>query len=75
MDALSDASKKSLRQQGGPMNKAERQAFEKMEGWRECLEVRKWDDQAKIVGVESETPRPESYSRMIAKVLEESQAC
>jgi len=75
MDALSEASKKSLRQQGGPMNEAERRAFELMEGWKECLEVRKWDDQAKLVGIESQTPRPDSYAEMIATVLEEGQAC
>ncbi len=74
MDALSEASKKSLRQQGGPMSEAERGAFEKTEGWRECLKVRKWDDQAKVVGIESETPRPGSYEEMITQVLEESQA-
>jgi predicted HD phosphohydrolase len=69
MDQLSDASKKSLRQQGGPMNKSELSTFEEVEGWRECLEVRKWDDQAKLVGIEHETPRAASYEDMIASVL------
>ena len=69
MDQLSDASKKSLRQQGGPMGETELSKFKNMEGWRECLEVRKWDDQAKVVGVEHQTPRAESYKVVIASVL------
>ena len=70
MDALSEASKRSLEQQGGPMSEGERRAFECIEGWRECLEVRRWDDQAKEVGVESVTPRMGSYEGMIARVLD-----
>jgi predicted HD phosphohydrolase len=69
MDQLSGASKKSLRQQGGPMSEAELRAFENVDGWRECLEVRKWDDQAKLVGIEHQTPRADSYEDMIASVL------
>lgn len=69
MDQLSEASKMSLRQQGGPMGESELRAFEKEEGWRECLEVRKWDDQAKLVGIEHQTPRADSYETMIASVL------
>ena len=69
MDQLSEASKKSLKQQGGPMSKSELSAFEKVEGWRECLEVRKWDDQAKVVGIEQQTPRADSYECMITSVL------
>jgi 2-amino-1-hydroxyethylphosphonate dioxygenase (glycine-forming) len=74
MDQLSEASKKSLIQQGGPMNEIELMAFEQMEGWRECLEVRKWDDQAKLVGIEHQTPRAASYKDMIASVLAEDRA-
>src|SRR5205823_6582621 len=33
MDQLSEASKKSLKQQGGPMSTSELTAFEKVEGW------------------------------------------
>jgi predicted HD phosphohydrolase len=74
MDQLSEASKKSLIQQGGPMNENELMAFGQMEGWRECLEVRKWDDQAKLVGIEHQTPRAASYQDMIASVLAEDRA-
>ena len=70
MDALSEASKRSLKQQGGPMSEDERREFEQIEGWRECLEVRRWDDQAKEVGIESKTPRMRTYCDMIATVLE-----
>jgi predicted HD phosphohydrolase len=69
MDQLSGASKKSLNQQGGPMSEAELRAFENVDGWRECLVVRKWDDQAKLVGIEHQTPRVDSYEGMIASVL------
>jgi len=72
MDQLSEASKRSLKQQGGPMSESELGAFEQLEGWRECLEVRKWDDQAKVVGVEHETPRAHSYMDIIAGVLAQS---
>lgn len=69
MHQLSEASKKSLRQQGGPMSESEIRAFEQVEGWKKCVEVRKWDDQAKLVGVERLTPRAESYENLIASVL------
>lgn len=74
IDQLSEASKKSLIQQGGPMNENELMVFEKMEGWRECLEVRKWDDQAKLVGIEQQTPRAARYQDMITSVLAEDGA-
>jgi predicted HD phosphohydrolase len=68
-DQLSEASRKSLIQQGGPMNENELLVFEKKDGWRECLEVRTWDDQAKRVGIEHQTPRATSYQGTIARVL------
>jgi len=34
------------------------------------VKLRKWDDGAKIVGIEWETPRAETYRGMIQKHLE-----
>jgi hypothetical protein len=53
------------------MNATELMVFERMEGRRECLQVRKWDDQAKTVGIEHQTPRAVNYQTMIASVLAE----
>lgn len=48
MDRLSDASRRSLKYQGGPMSDAERDAFG-AEAWcQEMCQLRKWDDEAKV---------------------------
>ncbi|KAL1889383.1 hypothetical protein Sste5346_008950 [Sporothrix stenoceras] len=48
MDRLSDASKRSLMYQGGPMSGDERDAFG-AEAWcQEMCQLRKWDDEAKV---------------------------
>lgn len=49
---LSDASKASLKFQGGPMDEEEQRAFESDGLWREKCSLRKWDDGAKIEGLE-----------------------
>ena len=36
----------------------------------EMVSLRKWDDQAKIVGIEGETPRAGTYKEMILRHLE-----
>ncbi|KAF2094976.1 hypothetical protein NA57DRAFT_46108 [Rhizodiscina lignyota] len=65
---LSDASKASLRFQGGPMNEEERQEFE-AEGWyKEKCALRKWDDGAKVVGLEVEGL--DTYRPLIQALLE-----
>jgi predicted HD phosphohydrolase len=69
LENLSEASKKSLKQQGGPMSQEERGDFQRMEGWRECIEVRRWDDLAKEVGVEESTPRVGRYKEVVERVL------
>ena len=77
-DGLSEASKASLRQQGGPMGEEERREFEgrsgdeengEGKGWEECVRVRKWDDMAKVVGVEGSTPRVGEYMHRVERVL------
>ena len=72
LEQLSEASRGTLKHQGGPMDAAERRAFEGMEGWRECLQVRRWDDMAKVVGIEDETPRVADYVDVVEKVLRDA---
>jgi 2-amino-1-hydroxyethylphosphonate dioxygenase (glycine-forming) len=47
-EQLSDASKKTLAYQGGPMDKEEAEAFEKYPLFDLIIQMRKWDEQAKI---------------------------
>lgn len=69
-DSLSEASKQSLRFQGGPFVGEELVVFERDPLKDEMVRLRKWDDQAKIVGIEDFTPRAEAYRIMIQKHLE-----
>lgn len=73
-DGLSEASKQSLKFQGGPFEGDELESFEKDPLRDEMVELRKWDDRAKIVGIEDETPRAGSYQRMIESHLEANRA-
>ena len=70
MAQLSEASKASLKQQGGPMTDEEVEEFGKQDGWEEIVKVRRWDDQAKVVGVEGQTPRAVVYKEMIERHLQ-----
>ena len=45
-------------------------AFERDPMKGEMVKLRKWDDQAKIVGIEDVTPRTETYRSMIRRHLE-----
>ncbi len=47
-DQLSDASKKTLEYQGGPMGEEEAAAFEQYPLFDLIIKMRKWDEQAKI---------------------------
>ena len=49
-DKLSEASKLSLRLQGGPMSPAQAQSFEAEPFFAEAIRLRRWDEEAKIVG-------------------------
>jgi len=62
-----------LKQQGGPMSEEERREFQEMVGWKECVEVRRWDDMAKVVGIVESTPRVEFYLPVVEKVLVDSE--
>jgi phosphonate degradation associated HDIG domain protein len=47
---LSEASRHSLRLQGGPMSSVEVAHFEQEPGFRSAILVRRWDDAAKVPG-------------------------
>jgi [1-hydroxy-2-(trimethylamino)ethyl]phosphonate dioxygenase len=64
---LSPASVQSLELQGGQMNAAESQAFKAEPFMGQALKLRRWDDQAKLTGLE--TPDFGHYKPAIAAVL------
>jgi len=66
---LSDASKLSLIEQGGPMSAEEVQRFEQDPLKKWILLMRTWDDKAKIV--DFKVPTFEEYVPMIRTLLEE----
>ena len=49
-DKLSDASKLSLKLQGGPMTDSQARAFEAERFFTEAVRLRRWDEEGKIVG-------------------------
>lgn len=50
-DRLSDGSKQSLAVQGGPMTADEAAAFRELPQWAEAVEVRRCDDEGKVLGI------------------------
>jgi predicted HD phosphohydrolase len=66
-EALSQASKTSLKYQGGPFSEIEVTEFQKDPLWKEKVALRRWDDQAKVVDLE--VPGLDTYRAMAARVL------
>jgi phosphonate degradation associated HDIG domain protein len=66
-DALSEASKLSLRLQGGPMSRKEAEAFSALPFAHDAVQVRRWDDEAKMVGVR--TPAFEHFVPYLTAAL------
>lgn len=66
-DTLSDASKESLRFQGGPMNQHEVRQWEAAQWAKEKADLRRWDDGAKVVGLN--VPGLETYRLVLEQVL------
>jgi len=64
---LSDASKKTLEYQGGPMTDEEADAFEQYPLFTLIIQMRKWDEQAKIE--HKPLPDLQHYRRMILRHL------
>ena len=66
-DGLSAASKRSLKLQGGVMSDEERAKFEEIPHYQDALTLRRWDDQAKVKGLE--TAGLEKYKNIVLKCL------
>lgn len=64
---LSDASRLSLKLQGGPMAKEEVLKFSAMKNLAAILQVRRWDDQAK--NPDMETPPFSHYRNVLERVV------
>jgi len=64
---LSDASRKTLEYQGGPMTEEEATAFEQYPLFGMIVKMRKWDEQAKIEG--KPLPDLEHYKDMMIRHL------
>nr|4N71_A Chain A, Predicted HD phosphohydrolase PhnZ [uncultured bacterium HF130_AEPn_1]4N71_B Chain B, Predicted HD phosphohydrolase PhnZ [uncultured bacterium HF130_AEPn_1]4N71_D Chain D, Predicted HD phosphohydrolase PhnZ [uncultured bacterium HF130_AEPn_1]4N71_E Chain E, Predicted HD phosphohydrolase PhnZ [uncultured bacterium HF130_AEPn_1] len=68
---LSDASRKTLEYQGGPMDEGERRLFEEREDFKDCLKIRAWDEKGKQTDLK--VPGPEHYRKMMEEHLSENQ--
>ncbi|KIW76255.1 hypothetical protein Z517_11001 [Fonsecaea pedrosoi CBS 271.37] len=66
-NTLSDASKESLRFQGGPMSQDEVQQWRQGDWAVEKANLRRWDDGAKVVGLT--VPGLETYRPLLEQVL------
>ena len=64
---LSEASVLTLELQGGPMDPAEVEAFRKLPKLDDILQVRIWDDQAKVAGVEA--PPCAHYAPLLERLV------
>jgi phosphonate degradation associated HDIG domain protein len=67
-DQLSDASRKTLEFQGGPMTREEAAAFEQYPLFPLIIQMRKWDEQAKIEN--KPLPDLQHYRQMILRHLQ-----
>jgi [1-hydroxy-2-(trimethylamino)ethyl]phosphonate dioxygenase len=65
--SLSAASQLSLRLQGGPMTPSEVRLFEQNPYFAAAVALRRWDDNAKVVALE--TPALETYRRPLRAAL------
>jgi phosphonate degradation associated HDIG domain protein len=69
--ALSEASKETLRHQGGPMNAEEASQFESDTLFEQYIQLRKWDEQAKLEHLP--LPTLNRYHEMIIQHLNQQQ--
>ena len=67
-EALSAASKKTMKFQGGVMTADEAQEFENQTYFEESLKLREWDDKAKVTNIE--LPTLEDCLEIVTKYLE-----
>ncbi len=66
-EALSEPSKVSLELQGGPMSEEQCRAFRAGPFFEACAALRRWDDQAKVVGLR--TPSLEHFLNHVEQAL------
>lgn len=66
-DGLSEASKQSLKVQGGVLSDEERAKFEEIPNYQNALILRKWDDLAKVRGLE--TDGLDTYQEIVQQCL------
>ena len=71
LDLLSDASKLSLKLQGGPMSSAEVKAFQAERFFADAVRLRRWDEEGKIVGFKG--PSAEHFNAAIQACLRSCQ--
>jgi len=64
---LSPASIQSLDLQGGPFTEEEARAFERLPWYREAVQLRRWDDAAKVAGLPVRGLG--EYRRLLAELL------
>jgi phosphonate degradation associated HDIG domain protein len=63
-ELLSDASKLSLKLQGGPMSAEQVQVFEAAPFFADAIRLRRWDEEGKIVGFQG--PPPAHFEAIVA---------
>lgn len=66
LDSLSDASRRSLDRQGGPLDPAAAGRFEASPGFEDAVALRRWDDEAKVVDAAS--GRLEDHALLLASL-------
>ena len=66
-DKLSDASKLSLKLQGGPMTGAQAQTFEAERFFADAVRLRRWDEEGKIIGYQG--PGAAHFDAVVAACL------
>jgi predicted HD phosphohydrolase len=66
-NSLTETSRRTLEKQGGPMSAEEVAEFEENPGWREAVELRRWDDLGKDPG--ARVPPLESYEEELRAVI------
>jgi phosphonate degradation associated HDIG domain protein len=70
LDGLSPASRQSLSLQGGAMSEVECAEFEKNPAHRDAVRLRRWDDTAKVPGLD--IPGLDHYRNRLLNVVSES---
>lgn len=67
LDVLSEGSKHSLALQGGPMSPVEVDAFRSRPHWEAAVQLRRWDDQAKVSGLS--TRSLDDHRRLLERLV------